>query len=54
VSVPIPDDEDVDTLRFELGPRLPIDAHAREASLLWWEPGKVRSLETFTFGTTAA
>lgn len=54
LSVPIPDDENVDTLRFELCPRLPISGHAREAALYWWEPGASRTLETFTFGTTAA
>jgi 2'-5' RNA ligase len=54
VSVSIPDGEDADSLRFELEPRLPITAHAREATLFWWEPGKSRTLETFTFGTTAA
>ncbi|HET6624864.1 MAG TPA: 2'-5' RNA ligase family protein [Nocardioidaceae bacterium] len=54
LSVPIPGDEDVDTLRFELETRLPISAHAREAWLYWWEPGKCHNLETFTFGTTAA
>lgn len=54
LSVPILAGEEVDKLRFELAPRLPISAHAREAALYWWEPGASRTLETFTFGTTAA
>ena len=52
--VPMPAGEDVEQLRFEVGPRLPISAHAREAALYWWEPHHRRILETFTFGTTAA
>ena len=54
LSVPIPEGEEVDNLRFELAPRLPISAHAREALLYWWEPGASRTLATFPFGTTAA
>lgn len=54
LSVPTLEDEGVDGLRFGLGPRLPISAHAREAALFWCEPGASRTLETFTFGTTAA
>lgn len=54
LTVPIPQGEDVDQLRFEVGPRLPISAHAREAVLYWREPGAGRTLETFPFGTTAA
>src|SRR5680860_666 len=54
LSVPIPDGEAVDNLRFELESRLPIVAHAREAALYWREPRASRTLETFPFGTTAA
>lgn len=54
LSVPIPDGEAVDNLRFELETRLPISAHAREAALYWREPRASRTLETFPFGTTAA
>lgn len=54
LSVPLLDNEDLDKLRFELGLRLPISAHAREAALFWREPGRSRTLETFSFGTTAA
>lgn len=54
LSVSVPEGEDLDKLRFELGPRLPISAHAREAALFWCEPGASRTLETFSFGTTAA
>jgi len=54
LTVPIPAGEDAEQLRFEVGPRLPISAHAREARLYWWEPHHHRTLETFTFGTAAA
>lgn len=54
LSVPVLDGEDPDTLRRELGSRFPIGAHAREAALFWREPGASRTLETFSFGTTAA
>ncbi|HET6627908.1 MAG TPA: 2'-5' RNA ligase family protein, partial [Nocardioidaceae bacterium] len=54
LSVPVPDGEDPGMLDFELGPRLPLTAHAREAALYWWEPGRCRTLETFGFGTSAA
>ncbi len=54
LSVPMPPGEDIDQLRFQLEPRLPLTAHAREASLFWWAPDASRTLATFTFGTTAA
>lgn len=54
LSIPVPDGEDVDTVRFALRHRLPINAYAREASLFWWAPDASRSLVTFPFGTTAA
>lgn len=54
LTIPVPDDEDVDTVRFELRYRLPVSAYARDASLFWWEPGNSRTLVSFPFGTTAA
>lgn len=54
LSVYLPEGEGADLLRFELGPRLPITTQATEASLFWFEPGKLRVLETFPFGTSAA
>ena len=54
LSVPIPEGEGVEQLRFELQTRLPITAHAREAALCAWEAGGSRTLETFAFGTRAA
>lgn len=54
LSVPLPGGEDIEKLRFELEPRLPIAAHAREASLFWWEAGDTRTLQSFRFGTAAA
>lgn len=54
LSVPIPDGESLDTLRFELEPRLPITVHAREAALWWFEPDGCRTLATFGFAMTAA
>lgn len=43
-----------DLVRAELGFRLPITAHARQAALFWCEPNASRTVETFPFGTTAA
>jgi hypothetical protein len=58
LSVPLGGGEDeeteIDQLRFELEPRLPVHGYAREARLVWWEPGASRTLEVFPFGTTAA
>jgi hypothetical protein len=54
LSIPMPEGEALDGLRFELHPRLPITAHAREAALWWYEPEGCRTIATFTFGTTAA
>lgn len=60
LSVPLPGGNDSERaheraqLDFELGPRLPLTAHAREARLYWWEPGRCRTLEVFPFGTSAA
>ncbi len=54
LSVPLPDDEDEDSLRRELSLRLPITAHALEASLYWWSEDGSRTLATFPFGMSAA
>jgi 2'-5' RNA ligase superfamily len=54
LSVYLAEDERIDQLRRELAPRLPIRAQAMEASLVWFEPGRFRTLETFPFGTSAA
>jgi 2'-5' RNA ligase len=54
VSIPVPDGEDPEKVRFVLEPRLPVHAYAREAVLFWWDPDGGRTLETFAFGTAAA
>ena len=54
VSEPISERGDMDRLGRDLARRLPISAHAREASLCWRERGRSRILATFVFGTTAA
>jgi 2'-5' RNA ligase len=54
LTVPVPDGETADTVRFELQPRLPIEAHAREAVLFSFEPGAFRVLARFGFATSAA
>jgi hypothetical protein len=54
LSIPLPEGERLDQLRFVLAPRLPITAQAREATLFWFEAGNSRSLETYPFGTSAA
>lgn len=58
LSVPLTGEKDeeseLEELAFELEPRLPIAAYAREARLFWWEPGASRTVEVFPFGTTAA
>lgn len=54
LTVPLPEGEDADTLRFQVAPRLPIWAYAREAALFWWEANHSHTVETFPFGTTAA
>lgn len=51
LTVPTAEGEDLST---SVAARLPIQAHAREAALFWWEPGACRTLETFPFGTAAA
>lgn len=54
LPIPMTDGESIEQLRFEVGSRLPISAHAQEAALYWYEPGNSRILERFTFGTAAA
>jgi hypothetical protein len=54
LSVPLPEGESEDSVRFELGPRLPVSSYAREAVLWAYAPEAIRPLETFAFGTTAA
>jgi len=54
LTIPMSDDESPDTLHGELDGVLPVSAVAREAELVWFEPGATRVLETFRFGTSAA
>lgn len=54
LTVPMPEGEDLDKLLFELEPRLPVTAYAREAALHWFEPHRSHTIETFPFGTAAA
>ena len=54
LTVPLRDGEDAAAVRRELEPQLPITAHAREAALIWYEPGAFRVLERFAFGSAAA
>jgi 2'-5' RNA ligase len=54
LTVPMHDGEDAAAVRRELEPQLPITAHAREAALIWYEPGAFRVLERFPFGSAAA
>ena len=54
LTVPVAPGEHAETVRFELQSRLPVTAHAREASLVWYEPGAFRTIERFAFGTSAA
>lgn len=54
VSVPLLDGEDTDSLRVEIGHRLPIEARAHSATLVRVAEGDTRTLATFPFGTTAA
>ncbi len=45
---------DPDVVRQRLAHLLPLDVHAREAALVWWDDGGGRLLRTFPFGTSAA
>ena len=54
LTVPLAEGENMDTLRFQLGARLPVTTYAREAALVWYEPKATRTLATFAFGTSAA
>jgi hypothetical protein len=53
LTVPMPEDEDVSTLRTLLRRRLPIEAHATEARLVH-VTDRMHTLARFRFGTTAA
>jgi 2'-5' RNA ligase len=44
----------LDDLRDQLAPWLPLATIAREAALWWWDEDGIRTLATFTFGTSAA
>ena len=46
--------EDLERLRSDLDPWLPVATLAREAALWWLEEDGVRTLATFPFGTSAA
>ncbi|MGZ4426725.1 MAG: 2'-5' RNA ligase family protein [Nocardioidaceae bacterium] len=54
LSVPVPPGQDPEQLRRELEPRLPIRAHAREATLFVSEPGAFSVVDRFGFGTSVA
>ena len=54
LTVPMRHGEDPSAVRRELEPRLPVTAVAREVALVWYEPGALRVLERFAFGSTAA
>jgi hypothetical protein len=54
VDVQLGPDEDLDRLRADLDPWLPVATLAREGALWLREDGGVRVLATFPFGTNAA
>ncbi|MGI9157530.1 MAG: 2'-5' RNA ligase family protein [Marmoricola sp.] len=54
ISVPLLDGEDAESLRKQIGHRLPIEARASAATLVRWAEGDTCTLATFPFGTTAA
>jgi hypothetical protein len=54
VSVELGPGEELEQLRADLDPWLPVATLAREAALWWLEEGGVRTLATFPFGTSAA
>jgi 2'-5' RNA ligase superfamily len=53
LAVEVAPGEDVETLREQLDPWLPVATLARQAAL-WWQEDGVRTLSTFPFGTSAA
>ncbi|HEX6878524.1 MAG TPA: 2'-5' RNA ligase family protein [Nocardioidaceae bacterium] len=53
LSVEMPPGEDLDLLREQLDPWLPVATLARQAAL-WWQEDGVRTLAMFPFGTSAA
>lgn len=54
LSVPLAPGENTESLRTDLTARLPIEAHATEATLVAVVPEDTHTLATFGFGTTAA
>lgn len=54
LTVQLGPDEDLERLRSDLEPWLPVATLAREAALWWLEEDGVRTLATFPFGTSAA
>lgn len=54
VNVEVGPDEDIERLRADLHPWLPVATLAREAALWLRKEGGVRVLATFPFGTSAA
>jgi hypothetical protein len=54
LSVPLPDGEDTASLRTAVRRKLPIEAHATEAALVWSAEEDTHTMATFKFGTTAA
>lgn len=54
LTVPLGPGEDTESLRARLAGRLPIEAHATEAALVWAAPDETHTIATFGFGTTAA
>lgn len=54
LEVPLGRGEDVEVLRRDLAPWLPVTTMARVAELWWTEGDETRTLATFGFGTSAA
>lgn len=54
LEVPLGRGEDLEVLRRDLAPWLPVTVMARVAELWWVEDGQTRTLATFGFGTSAA
>jgi hypothetical protein len=54
VTVPLPEGEDAESLRSSLQRRLPLEAHAVEASLVHVEEGETHVIATLPFGISAA
>lgn len=54
LTVPLPTSEDAEEFRTSLATRLPLTAHATEATLVHLEPGNTHVIATLPFGVTAA